>query len=303
MKARYLIPFLFIGSALGQISAPVTPINVTTAPSGACVQGAPPQQLATSGATNGLYTCGGGGTPLVWGQTSSSGGGTLTNPITFAATGGAAPGSTANGSTAVTAGPVTFGLVIGINTEAWSANLDSWSAITTSSKQALALPVGVCQGTTAATGFSLPSNNAPLTNCIIGSNVILGELNFPLGAETTAQYHVQVPYNLDCTQPVNLLLKWRAVSITGSVIWGIQTEFTATAALLDGAWNTASTATVSPQGTTLQLTTSTISGVTKTGCAIGSEMFLNLYRLGTGSDTMVGDAELLSATLQYTRSY
>jgi len=46
----------------------------------------------------------------------------------------------------------------------------------------IALPIGVCQGTTATTGFSLPSNNAPLTNCIIGSNVILGELEFPLGA-------------------------------------------------------------------------------------------------------------------------
>ena len=68
MKARYLIPFLFIGSALGQISAPVTPINVITAPSGACAPGAPPQQVVSTGT---IYTCQSG----TWGAI--SGGATL----------------------------------------------------------------------------------------------------------------------------------------------------------------------------------------------------------------------------------
>lgn len=165
----------------------------------------------------------------------------------------------------------------------------------------VALPVGVCQGTTATTGFALPSSNAPVSSCVTGTYQKLAVLQFPAGVASTMQHHLQVPYNTDCTQAMNLVLKWRAAAITNSVTWGIKTIFTADGVVLDTAWNTASTVAAAPQGTTLQLKTSTISGFTKTGCAAGSEMFFQIYR--DSADTMTGDAELISAQLQYSRTY
>jgi len=124
MKLRYLALLLLTFPMWGQISSPVTPVNVLTAPSGPCVQGAPPQQLATASATNGLYTCGGGGTPGQWGQTVGGGGGSGTvtsfssgnlSPLftTSVATSTTTPAQTFTASTAaqnaVLAGPATGG--------------------------------------------------------------------------------------------------------------------------------------------------------------------------------------------------
>jgi hypothetical protein len=75
----------------------------------------------------------------------------------------------------VTAGPVTFGLVIGINTEAWSANLDSWSAITTSSKAAAysATPGLVFNTSTTASRNAAAADAYTLFGCTGGSNTVL----------------------------------------------------------------------------------------------------------------------------------
>lgn len=168
--------------------------------------------------------------------------------------------------------------------------------------QPVSLPVSICNGNNAASGFTLPTNNAPVPTCLIGSNgVLIGTLHFPAAVQSNAQYQVLSPYNIDCTQPINLILTWRAVSITNSVTWGVQTQFVAAGATIDGAaFNAASTVSHAPQGTTLQVRSDTISGVTKTGCAANTEMLIQLYR--SSADSMTGDAELISAQLQYSRT-
>ena len=87
MKARYLLPLLFAGALHGQISAPVTPVNVYTAPSGACSPGAPPQQVVSTGS---IYTC----QSSTWAQISGGGGGSITGVT--AGTGLSGGGTTGN---------------------------------------------------------------------------------------------------------------------------------------------------------------------------------------------------------------
>jgi hypothetical protein len=101
---------------------------------------------------------------------------------------------------------------------------------------------------------------------------------------------------------MDLLLTWRAASTSGSVTWEVQTLFVAAAALTDGTFNAVSTVAHAPQGTTLQIRTDTIANFTKTGCGASKEMFVSLDRLGTGADTMTGDAQLISAALGYRRT-
>jgi hypothetical protein len=171
-----------------------------------------------------------------------------------------------------------------------------------SSISIISLPVAVAQGTTATTGFSLPSNNAPIPTVFAGTNAILGTLNFPAGVESTCQYHFQLPPDFDNTQAIDLILNWRAVATSGSVVWGVQTAFVPAGSVLDASWNTASTTTTAAQTTTLELQSTSILGITSTGAAASDEAFFNIYRLGSGSDTMTGNAELISAILRYRRT-
>ena len=170
----------------------------------------------------------------------------------------------------------------------------------------IALPVAVCGGAvTGATGFSTPSSNAPTPDCIAGSNsVLLGRLLFAAGATSTASYQVLLPYNMDCSSSMDLVLTWRAAATSGSVTWQVQTQFVAAGSTIDGAaYNAVSTVAHAPQGTTLQIRKDSITGITKTGCAADTQMLLRISRLGTGADTMTGDAELIGAQLRYARAY
>ncbi len=190
---------------------------------------------------------------------------------------------------------------------AWAATGGSGGGGATGNRiESLSLPVAVCGGAVnGATGFSTPASNAPTPDCIVGSNsVLLGRLLFAAGATSTASYQVLLPYNLDCSSSMDLVLTWRAAATSGSVTWQIQTQFVASGATIDGAaYNAVSTVAHAPQGTTLQIRMDSITGITKTGCGADKQMLLRISRLGTGADTMTGDAELLGAQLRYQRAY
>ena len=94
--------------------------------------------------------------------TCTKSGGTLLTTLFQAAGSYVSQSTTVNGhalSGNVTVTPADLSLVIGTNTEAWSANLDSWSAITTSSKQA-ALTL-TTTGTSGAATLSAGTLNIP----------------------------------------------------------------------------------------------------------------------------------------------
>jgi hypothetical protein len=162
------------------------------------------------------------------------------------------------------------------------------------------LPISICQSTTAGTGLSLTAANAGLPTCDTGTYVNEGTLHFPAGSTTSGQYHLPLPSDTDTSKSWSLVLKWKATSTTGNVVWGVATRCVADAAVVDGTFNTANTLTQTPQSTTLQVETSTITGITKTGCVAGNELYLQIQR--SGSDTMTGDAQLISANFIYSRA-
>ena len=78
---------------------------------------------------------------------------------------------------------------------------------------------------------------------------------------------------------------------------------TADAEIEDVAWNTASTVTDTAKGTTLQLNTAAITGLTTTGCAVGELMHMKFMRQRThASDTISGVVSLKSVELTLRRA-
>lgn len=167
--------------------------------------------------------------------------------------------------------------------------------------QVASLPIAICQSTTAGSGLSLPASNNPTALCATGTNSNTATLHYPALTNTSAQFHFQMPSDADCTQAMGITINWRTAGTTNSVIWSVQTQFTAAGSILDGSWNTANTVTSAASGTTEALTAASISSVTKTGCAAGSEAQLLLQRNGS-VDTLGSDAEIISVLLTYSRS-
>lgn len=144
--------------------------------------------------------------------------------------------------------------------------------------------------------WSLPSTNAPAANCVVGTNTLRGVLDYAQALDLSAQSHLKLPS--DWTSTIDINIYWFATPIAGAVTWSVSTACNAAAATGDPAFNAANTVTTTVAGTTLQYNLSSISGLTTTGCAAGSEFYLKLERnAGAGSDTMAGTARLADVEL------
>ncbi len=105
---------------------------------------------------------------------------------------------------------------------------------------------------------------------------------------------------------MDITLYWRTSATTGSVVWQVSTLFVGDAVVLNTAYNTASTVTDAAKGTTLQVNTAAITGVTASGTtAIGANKlaFVNIGRhAGTGSDDLAATAELIGFVITIRRT-
>jgi hypothetical protein len=164
-------------------------------------------------------------------------------------------------------------------------------------------PISTCAGSNSASGLNLPAVNGPTPNCITsGTNLpVEAELNFNNGINTTAYYKLFTPSDIDCSQPFDLIFWWRAVPITGTVTWGAKTSFVGVGSTGDASWNTSSTVTHAPQGTTLQRRYDSITSIPVIGCAANTEMNIAVYRSGS-TDSMTDYAQLLSLRFAYSRT-
>ncbi len=163
-----------------------------------------------------------------------------------------------------------------------------------------------CNNATASSFWDLPTSEPAGVACVTGTNIQKGVLDFEDGTSTTAesaQTYLMLPSDFSASGNLDVVIKWFAAAITGSVVWGVQTSCVADAETDDPSWNTASTATDAAKGTTLQTNDATISNVTKTGCAAGELMHLKIYRdADNASDTMSGDARLIGVEVTYRRA-
>ena len=149
--------------------------------------------------------------------------------------------------------------------------------------------------------FSTPPTGAPTPVSVQGTNTIYGTLSF---ADTGTQY-VMDRFRLpsDWTGAIDAVITWRCAATSGDVVWQIATAGVADGATGDPSFNTANTVTDTAKGTTLQWNTCTISNLTLTGLAAGSEFFFKVLRdPAHASDTLGAAAELVSVSLKLRRA-
>jgi len=185
----------------------------------------------------------------------------------------------------------------------------------------------VCYGTTAGTGFTVLPNNYGTPSCNADQNPTL---HFIAGSQNNALQHWPLPKTWSGT--VDAQIKWRTSGTSGNVTWGIQTIAVPDGEVLAQTLGTASTVTTAAPAVALAPKTETLTGITIANASLGLdsaipgicsptppapvylatntlhwywcsatntwspttgvELVFQLYRLGTGSDTLNADAEL-----------
>lgn len=181
-----------------------------------------------------------------------------------------------------------------------SAGAACGSGGSSSITQTIFLPAAHADLGAASTGFRRPTTNYPEALAVIGTNTIGAVLAFDPSTDESMQIPLLFPTSATA---INVRFTWRAIATSGSVVWGIQTACIADGETGDPSFNTAQTVTDTAKGTTLQDNDATISSLTTTGCAAGERMMLKIYRdADNGSDTMTGDAWLVSVAVEITRT-
>lgn len=180
----------------------------------------------------------------------------------------------------------------------------SGNVITTVSKMWLPT-VG---GTAASPGllWDTMATLAPTPLCVEGGTVttlLSCHASFP---DSDGEYAIQQPILLpsDWSGAVDLKFMWKAAATSGDVVWQAATLCRADAEVDDGgSFNAASTVTDTAKGTTLQLNTASISGLTMTNCAAGELLHLKVFRQRThASDTISGTVLLVGVEVTMRRA-
>lgn len=166
------------------------------------------------------------------------------------------------------------------------------------------LPAAGCQGSTAGSFWDLPASTPAVAACVTGTNTQKGVLQY---ADTTGGFSAQNTLILpaDFTGAIDARIIWRTSATTGNAKWSLSTICTdvAASATDDPAFNTASTVTTAAPGTTLRIQSSSITGVTATGCSAGNLLHVKLFRDGNdGSDTISASADFIGLELTIRRA-
>jgi hypothetical protein len=164
------------------------------------------------------------------------------------------------------------------------------------------IAAGGCVNTTAGSFWDLPTSAAAVATCVTGTNIQKGILAYP---DTTGGFSAQVTNLLpsDFTGSINVRVIWYSGATTGNVRWDVSTVCTATngSATDDPAFNTASSITTTVPGSANQITSSSITGLTITGCSAGNLLHLKVFRNGD-NDTSNATANLMGVEAEITRA-
>jgi hypothetical protein len=161
-----------------------------------------------------------------------------------------------------------------------------------------------CNNTTAASMWDLPTSTPAAAACVTGSNTQKGVLDF---ADTSGGFSAQNTLLLpaDFSGAIDARIIWTTTATSGNAKWSLSTVCTdvAASATDDPAFNTASTVTTAAPGTGSRVQTSSITGVTTTGCAAGNLLHVKIFRDGNdGSDTIAATARLIGIELTIRRA-
>lgn len=163
------------------------------------------------------------------------------------------------------------------------------------------LPCAGTNGATPGTIWDLPTSNPAVPASTIGTNVIQGYLAFADAADLSAQYTWMIPS--DWVGAVDATFVWFTTATSGDVVLQIATGAVADGETNDPAFNTANTVTDTAKGTTLQINTCLINGITMTGAAAGKLLHIKVSRNSAhASDTLAATANLIGVELTYRRA-
>lgn len=167
------------------------------------------------------------------------------------------------------------------------------------------LEVAGCNNVTASLIFNSNTANAPAATCE-GTNTRLATADFDDSTDEGFTWRWRLPTGF--TGAIDWILRWKGAATSGAVGWCVQMVRVPTGATSDpslpaqAAGNCTSTTVA---GTTLQEVESTITGVTCTSCVAGDGINIRVSRDANGSsvtDSMTGDAKLISITRRYRRA-
>ncbi len=157
----------------------------------------------------------------------------------------------------------------------------------------IAYVAAVCQGATAALGFSTPASNAATATCVTGSNTQFGVATFANSGASHVQGHFTLP--TDWSGAIDLKGKWRTSATSGNIVWNLATACVADGATSDPSFNSPNQITDAAKGSANQQNDFSTTGLTTTGCSAGYEFYFDFYRdKSNGSDTAAASADLIS---------
>jgi len=176
------------------------------------------------------------------------------------------------------------------------------NVITTPSK--IWLAAAGCNNATASPFWDLPTTTPAVAACVTGTNIQKGVLDY---ADTAGGFSAQNTFILpaDFTGAIDARIIWFTTAITGNAKWSLSTICAAVNATVtdDPAFNAASTVTTTAPGTTNWLQTSSITGVTITGCAAGQMLHVKLFRDGNdAADTITATARFYGLEITMRRA-
>jgi hypothetical protein len=169
------------------------------------------------------------------------------------------------------------------------------------------LPAAGCNNAAAGTVWDLPTSNAASAACVTGTNTQKGVLDFPdTAGGFSAQITQALPADWSSTPGLDIALYWTTTATTGNAKWSVSTACTSVnaSALDDPTFNAANTVITAAPGTANAVQTSTIAGLTLTGCtgAQATLLHIKVFRDGNdAADTISATARLIGAELVYRR--
>jgi hypothetical protein len=151
---------------------------------------------------------------------------------------------------------------------------------------------------TAGAMLDHPASGSSTATCF-GTTTTQGAEDFVDAATTGGSVHFRLPAGW--TGNVDATLAWFANAASANAVrWSIATGCVAdSGAISTGpSYNTASAANSAYIGTANQRQTTTLSGLSTTGCAAGSTLYIQVQRIGADAgDTLAATAELLELTV------
>lgn len=141
----------------------------------------------------------------------------------------------------------------------------------------------------ASVGFSYDATTGPLANSVTGTNGVSACATFAATKLQAVHDHFLLPS--DWAAPLDINILWRTTATTGNCTWEIKVGAIAANTLFEPTFNTASSSTVAANGTTNQLTLTTISSIDTTGFAADKVCYFKLSRRGD-TDTLATGADL-----------